>query len=43
MENELDKNDLVYEISNKKKDKTFHFQKFKIIYINDVSLDDTFE
>ena len=42
MENELDRNDLVYKTCNKKKDKTFDFQKFKITYNNDLSLDDTF-
>ena len=29
MENKLDRNDLIYKSSNKKKDKAFDFQKFK--------------
>ena len=50
MENKLDRNDLIYETSNKKKDKTYDFQKFKTIrsfgrkiYNNDLSLDDAIE
>ena len=50
MENKLDRNDLIYKIGNKKKDKTYDFQKFKVITSfgreilnNDLSLDDAFE
>ena len=46
MENKLDRNDLIYKIGNKKKDKAYDFQKFKTIrsfgreiYNNDLSLD----
>ena len=31
MENELDRNDLIYKTGNKKKDKTYDFQKFETI------------
>ena len=30
-ENKIDRNDLIYETGNKKKDKTYDFQKFKTI------------
>ena len=47
MENKLNRHDLIYKTSNKKKDETYHFQKFKTIrscgrqiYHNDLSLDD---
>ena len=50
MENKLDRNDLIYETSNKKKDKTYDFQNFKTIRFfggeidnNGLSLDDTLE
>ena len=50
MENKLDKNDLIYQTGNRKKDKTFDFQKFKTIrsfgreiYNNDLSLNDVIE
>ena len=50
MENKLDRNDLIYKTGNKKKDKTYDFQKFKTIrsfgreiYNNDLSLDDSLE
>ena len=48
MENKLDRNDLIYETSNKKKNKTYDFQNFKTIRFfgeeidnNGLSLDDT--
>ena len=48
MENKLNRDYLVYKTGNKKKDKTYAFQKFKTtisfgreIYNNDLSLDDT--
>ena len=50
MENKLDRNDLIYKTGNKKKDKTFDFQKFKTIrsfgreiYNDGLSLDDALE
>ena len=50
MENKLNRNDLIYEASNKKKDKTYDFQNFKTIRFfggeidnNGLSLDDTLE
>ena len=50
MENKLNRDDLIYKTGNKKKDKTYNFQKFKIIksfgremYYNNLSLDETFE
>ena len=50
MENKLDRNDLMNKTGNKKKNKTYDFQKFKTIrsfgreiYNNDLSLDDALE
>ena len=50
MEKKLNRDDLIYKTGNKKKDKTFDFQKFKIkrsfgreFYRNDLSLDDALE
>ena len=50
MENNLDRNDLIYKTDNVKKDKIQDFQKFKTIrsfereiYNNDLSLDDVIE
>ena len=47
MKKKLIRNDLIYKTGNKKKSKTFDFQKFKTIrsfarelYNNDLSLDD---
>ena len=50
MENKLDRNGLIHNAGNKKKNKTYDFQKFKTIrstgreiYSNDLSLDDALE
>ena len=50
MENRLNRNDLIYKTSNRKKDKTYDFQEFKTIrsfgretYNNDLALDDPLE
>ena len=50
MENKLNRNDLIYEASNKKKDKTYDFQNFKTIRFfggeidnNGLSLDNALE
>ena len=50
MENNFHRNGLIYKTGNKKKDKAYAFQKFKIvrsfereIYNNDLSLDDELE
>ena len=50
MENKLKRNDLIYKTSNRKKDKTYNFQKFKTIrsfrgeiYNSDLPLDDALE
>ena len=50
IKNKLHSDDLIYRTDNRKKDKTYDFQKFKIrrsfgreIYINDLSLDEAFE
>ena len=50
MENKLNRDNLIYKTGNKKKDKTYDFQKFKTIrffwreiYNNDLSLDDALE
>ena len=50
MENKLDRNDLMNKTGNKKKNKTYDFQKFKTIrsfgreiYNNGLSLDDALE
>ena len=32
IEQEVNRNDLIYEINNKKKNKTYDFQKFKTIF-----------
>ena len=49
-ENKLNRDNLIYKAGNKKKDKTYDFQKFKTIrsfgreiYKNDLSLDDALE
>ena len=50
MENEFNRNNLIYQTGNKKRDKANNFQKFKTIrsfgreiYNNDLSLDDALE
>ena len=50
IENKIDGKELIYKTGNKKKDKTYDFQKFKTIrffwreiYNNDLSLDDALE
>ena len=50
MKNKLDRNYLIYKTGDKKRDKTFDFQKFettrsfgKEIYNNDSALDDALE
>ena len=50
MENKLKRNDLIYKTSNRKKDKTYNFQKFETIrsfgreiYNSDLPLDDALE
>ena len=50
MVNKLNRNDLIYQTGNKKKDRTYDFQKFKTIrffgrgiYKNNFSLDDALE
>ena len=50
MENEFNRNNLIYQTGNKKRDKANNFQKFKEIrsfgreiYNNDLSLDDALE
>ena len=50
IKNKLHSDDLIYRTDNRKKDKTYDFQKFKTrrsfgreIYINDLSLDDALE
>ena len=50
IENKIDGKELIYKTGNKKKDKTYDFQKFKSIrffwreiYNNDLSLDDALE
>ena len=50
MENKSDRDELIYKTGNDKRDKTYDFQKFKVIkssgreiYDNDSSLDDAIE
>ena len=50
IENKIDGKELIYKTGNKKKDKTYDFQKFKTIrffwreiYNNDLSLDDALQ